>query len=92
MFYGLLLPVFGITLLGAGMGSGGSRRRKLFGFLMLGMVLAGLLVMPACGGSSTPTGGGGNPGTPAGAYTITVTGTSSGVIVTGTPALTLTVN
>ncbi len=92
MFYALLLPVFGITLLGAGMGSGGSRRRKLFGFLMLGMVLAGLLVMPACGGSSTPTGGGGNPGTPAGAYTITVTGTSSGVIVTGTPALTLTVN
>jgi len=91
MFYAMILPVFGITLLGTGLGSAGSRRRKLFGFLMLGMVLAGFLLMPACGGSSS-TGGGGNTGTPAGTYTITVTGNGGGATVSGSPALTLTVN
>jgi len=91
IFYAMLLPVGGITLLGAGLGSAGSRRRKLFGFLMLGMILSGLLMMPACGGSGgTKTTG--NPGTPAGTYTITVTGTANSTVVTGSPALTLTVN
>ena len=90
MLYALLLPV-GITLLGAGMGSAGSRRRKLLGFLMLGIVLTGLLVMPACGGGNSNTGGG-NTGTPAGTYTITVSGSANGAVVTGAPALTLTVN
>jgi hypothetical protein len=61
----------------------------LFGFLMLGLVLFGLLLMPACGGSGTKTT---NSGTPAGAYTITVTGASGSSVATGTPALTLTVN
>ena len=86
------MPIGGITLISAGLGSAGSRRRKLFGFLMLGMILSGLLLMPACGGSSgTKTG---NPGTPAGTYTITVTGTGTNgsTVVTGSPALTLTVN
>jgi hypothetical protein len=90
MFYAMILPIFGITLLGAGMGSAGSRRRKLLSFLMLGMVFAGLLLMPACGGGSST--GGGNTGTPAGTYTITVTGNGGGATVTGSPALTLTVN
>lgn len=90
MLYAMLLPVFGITLLGAGMGSAGTRKRKLFGFLMLGMILTGLLAMPAC--SSSGGGGGGNTGTPAGAYTITVTGSGGGATATGAPALTLTVN
>ncbi len=93
LLYATLLPVFGITLLGAGTGSSKSRRRKIFGFLMLVLLLAAVLIMPACGGSSSSTGGGGgNAGTPAGAYTITVTGTSGGATVTGSPALTLTVN
>jgi len=90
IFYALLLPIGGLTFVGAGLGSRGSRRRKLFGFLMLGMILSGTLLMPACGGSSgTKTG---NPGTPAGTYTITVTGTNASAVVTGSPALTLTVN
>jgi len=90
IFYAMLMPIGGITLLGAGLGSAGSRRRKLFGFLMLGMILSGLLLMPACGGSSgTKTG---NPGTPAGTYTVTVTGTAGSTVVTGSPTLTLTVN
>ena len=90
--YAMLLPVFGITLVGAGLGSAGTRRRKLFGFLMLGMVVGCLFLMPACSSSNNNSGGGGNTGTPAGAYTITVTGSSGGTVVTGSPALTLTVN
>lgn len=89
--YATILPVFGIALLGAGMISAGTRRRKMFGFLMLGMVLTGLLFMPACS-SGSGSKGGGTTGTPAGTYTITVTGSSGGATATGSPALSLTVN
>jgi hypothetical protein len=89
VLYAMILPVFGLTLVGAGMKSTGTRRTKILGLLLLGLVLAGLLVMPACGGSNSKTGGG---GTPAGSYTITVTGTSGTTVVNGGPALTLTVN
>jgi hypothetical protein len=93
MVYAMLLPIGGITLLGAGLGSAGSRRKKWFGFLMLGMLLFALLLMPACSSSSSGGGGGGTDnGTPTGTYTITVTGTSGSNVVTGSPALTLTVN
>lgn len=90
-FYAMILPVFGLALVGAGFGPSGSRRRKLFGFIMLGMVLTGLLILPACSSSSS-TGGGGGGGTPANTYTITITGSASGATATGSPALTLTVN
>jgi hypothetical protein len=91
MFYAMFLPIGGIALLG--FGSAGSQRKKLFGFLLVGLVLSCLLLMPACGGSGNNNNGGGSPGTTAGAYTITVNGTASGATQTGTaPALTLTVN
>ncbi|MGB8064261.1 MAG: SBBP repeat-containing protein [Candidatus Sulfotelmatobacter sp.] len=90
MLYAMILPVFGLSLVGAGFGPSGSRRRKLFGFILLGMVLTGLLILPACSSSSSSGGGGG--GTPANTYTITVTGSGGGATATGTPALTLTVN
>lgn len=91
MLYAAILPVFGLTMVGAAFGPSGSRRRKLFGFMLLGMVLTGLLILPACSSSSSSGGGGG--GTPANTYTITVTGSASGFSsVTGSPALTLTVN
>jgi len=86
--YALLLPVFGVTLLGAGIRRSGARRRRFVGLVVLGMVLMCLLLLPACGGGSS---GGGGGGTPTGTYTITVTGTN-GTTVTGTPALTLTIN
>ena len=93
VFYALLMPIFGITFMGAGLGTNGSFRRKLFGFLMLALMLTGLLLMPACGGSNSGGGGGGgSTGTPAGTYTITVTGSSGGATVTGSPALALTIN
>ncbi len=88
--YAMLLPIGAITLLGAGLGSAGSRRKKLFGFFMLGLLVSTLLLLPACGGSSG--GGGGSGGTPTGPYIITVTGTSGSATVTGSPTLTLTVN
>ncbi|MGE5053724.1 MAG: SBBP repeat-containing protein, partial [Acidobacteriota bacterium] len=91
VFFATIIPVFGLTLVGAGMGSSDSRRRKLFGLFLLGIIGMSLLLMPACSSSST-TVGGGNGGTPAGAYTITVTGTSGGASATGTPAITLTIN
>jgi hypothetical protein len=92
LFYALFLPIGGMALLG--FGSTGSRRKKLFGFLLLGLLLSTLILMPACGGSSGGGGGGGgSPGTTAGVYTITVSGTATGATQTGTsPALTLTVN
>ncbi len=72
LFYALLLPIGGITLLGAGFSS---RRKMLLGMVLVCMMIAGFIFMTACGGSSstkTPPGG----GTPAGTYTVTVTGTS----------------
>jgi hypothetical protein len=90
LFYAMFLPIGGMALLG--LGSAGSRRKKLLGFLLLGLVLSALILMPACGGSSNG-GGGGSPGTTAGAYTVVVTGTATGATQTGaSPSLTLTVN
>ena len=86
------LPV-SMSLLGMSFASGRLQRKKLFGLLMVVMVMAALFVMPACGGSSKPGGGGGSPGTPAGAYTVTITGTGSDTnAVTQTTQVTLTVN
>jgi Beta-propeller repeat len=91
LFYAMFLPVGAVALLS--FGSTGPRRKKMFGFLLLGLMVSGLFLMPACSSSSGGGGGGGSPGTTAGSYTITVTGTSSGATETGTsPSLTLTVN
>jgi hypothetical protein len=88
IFYAMLLPLGGMTLLGAGFTS---RRKRLLGILLLCMVLAGLVFMAACGGSSSSSGGGGGTGgTPAGTYTVTVTGTS-GSLAQQTTTFTLTV-
>jgi Beta-propeller repeat len=91
LFYAMFLPVGGTVLLGLGFSRTGSCRKKLFGFLLLGLLLSSLFLMPACGGGSGGGGGGGgSSGTTAGTYTITVSG---GASETGTqPSLTLTVN
>jgi hypothetical protein len=76
--YALLLPISGCAFLGIGLAAGGLRRRRLWGFLLAGLLAASLTFQVACGGgtSSSSGGGGGTPGTPAGTYTVTVTGTS----------------
>jgi uncharacterized repeat protein (TIGR01451 family) len=74
--YATWLPVGGLSLLGMGVGAGIRRRRWLAGSL-LGLVAGIILLQPACGSSnSTPPVTG---GTPAGTYTITITGSSGSV-------------
>ena len=73
MWYALFLPVPGLALLGWGLGKGPRRKRWVVGAL-LGLALSVAALQSACGGSSgttPPTGG-----TPAGTYTLTITGTS----------------
>jgi hypothetical protein len=64
-------PLSGIALCGVVFGTRDQRRRRasMMGFAWL--ILA-LFLLPSCGGS----GNGGSPGTPAGTYTVTVTGKS----------------
>lgn len=81
----LLLPVVGIALLGSGVGT---RRKKLLGLLLVGIVLMGLVMLPACGGSSGGGGGGGG-GTPPGSYNFTVSGAAGGVTHSVPVALTV---
>ena len=85
----MFLPISGMAFLGAGIGAT-SRKKKLLGLLLLCLMLSGLVFMAACGGGSTSGGGGGGGGgTPAGNYTITVTGTALGLSPTAPVTLTV---
>jgi Beta-propeller repeat/Divergent InlB B-repeat domain len=91
--YAMFLPIGGMLFLGAGLGAN-ARKKKLLGLLLIGLMLSGLVFLVGCGGGSSSGGGGGGggggTGTPAGKYTITVTGSASGITQTANP-LTLTV-
>jgi hypothetical protein len=96
-FYAMWLPIAGLSLAGVGLGAPRGRSKKLFGFLMIGMVMAALCLMPACGGggggSGGGGGGGGTGGTPAGTYTVTITGAGTdAAAITHATTVTLTVN
>jgi hypothetical protein len=73
VFYAMWLPIGGLALLGTGFTS---RKKKFWSFLFGCLIFSGLIFLGACGGSSSSGGGGGNSGTPAGTYTVAVTGTS----------------
>lgn len=94
-FYAMWLPIAGMSFIGVGFGSPRARRKKVLGILMIGMAMAALLLMPACGGGSSGGGGGGGGkgGTPSGSYTVTITatGTDSGA-TTHSTTVTLKVN
>ena len=80
--YALMLPVFGFALFGYGIA--GKKRRVACGVLLAGF-LALMIFQAGCGSSSNtpqPT-----TGTPAGTYSITLSGTSSGVSRTTTVTL-----
>jgi hypothetical protein len=88
LFYAMLLPLGGLALVGARVGPS---NKKLLGLIVLTLVLGALIILPACGGSSyNGGGGGGGTNTPAGSYTITVSGAAGGV--THSAPLALTVN
>jgi hypothetical protein len=85
-FYATWLPVGGLSLLGLGVGAGYKRRRWLAGAL-LGLMASIILLQGACGSSSSSTAASG--GTPAGSYTITITGSSGSVSHNTTVQLTV---
>jgi hypothetical protein len=92
IFYAAWLPIVGLSLFGIGCTSTQSRRKRLLGFFLLGLVMAMLFFLPACGGSSNSGGGGGCTGcTPAGGYTVNITGTDANNLSHSTQ-VTLTVN
>jgi hypothetical protein len=76
LLYATWLPVGGLSLLGLGVSAGYKRRRWLAGAL-LGLIAGIILFQGACGSSSNSTTTTG--GTPAGTYTITITGSSGAV-------------
>jgi len=85
--FGLIVPAM---LLG-GAGISKPSRRKLLGFCLIFLVLGGCMLQSACGSSSSSTHTStGNSGTPAGAYSVVVTGTANDVNQS-TPSMTLTV-
>jgi hypothetical protein len=88
LVYAMLLPIGGLALLGTGITS---RKKKLWGFLLGCLLFSTLIILPACGGSSSSGGGGGggHPGTPAGVYTVTVTGTAGSLTHTATASVTV---
>jgi hypothetical protein len=85
--YATWLPVGGLSLLGLGVGAGVKRRRWLAGTL-LGLLAGLILLQAACGNSSSSTPATG--GTPAGTYTVKISGSSG--TATHTQQVTLVVN
>ena len=86
MYYAMLLPLCGLTLLGAKLRP---RSRNPLGWLVLGLMLLGLVWLAACGGGSSGGGGNGSGGTTAGTYNVTVTGTAGALTQSQTLSVTV---
>jgi hypothetical protein len=71
----LLVPA--MLLGGAGLNK--PNRRKLLGFCVVFLVLSGCLFQVACSSSGQTTTTTTQPSTPAGKYTVTISGMASGV-------------
>lgn len=78
LFYAVLLPILGMTLIGSGLSS---RRKKLLWIVLVCMTITGVLFLAACSGSSNG-GGGSTTATPAGTYTISISGSAGSVMNT----------
>jgi hypothetical protein len=75
LFYAMLLPILGIAVIGAGFSS---RPKKLVGTSLACLMISGLLFLAACGGGNSGVGGG--TSTPAGTYTISISGSAGSVV------------
>lgn len=93
VFYALWLPLPGLALIGACFGSRARRRKTLLGCLTLCLV-AGVILIPACGSSNSTTGGSTSGVTPNNTYSFTLTGADANAIApsNGNQTVTLTVN
>ena len=87
----LTLPTFGLLFIGIRSGGENRKRRKAVRFAVLGvLILVGLLALAGCGGHPRNLFGGGNGGTPAGTFPITVTASSGNASAQTTVTLTVT--
>ncbi len=91
-FYAWLLLLPCLSFIGAGFASANSRRKTPLRFIFLGIVLTSLLLLAGCGGGGSGGGGGGTGGTPAGAYTITITGKDANGVTQTNAGPTVTLN
>jgi hypothetical protein len=73
-FLALFLPLPGLTLIGIGSRPMRVRKGELWSFACGALLTVTTIILIGCGGSAVPLHG--SPGTAAGNYTITVTGTS----------------
>jgi uncharacterized repeat protein (TIGR01451 family) len=74
LVYAALLPLPGIVLIGIGLTSGISRKRRALSWLMSALVVAVVSLQPACGGGSSIM-----PPPQPKIYTVTVTATSGSI-------------
>lgn len=83
LFYAFWLPVPGLALIGLGVGSRDARRKRVLTSFLLLMILALLVVAPACVSRVHL----GNVGTPPGPYTVSITGVdTNGLTQASNPA------
>jgi len=91
LFYASWLPIVGLSLVGFRLSSTGPLRKKLCGILLLGIAMVALSLLPGCSSSNSTPPPPCNGCTPAGNYTVTITGADANKLSHSTP-VTLTVN